>query len=682
MVASILLMSAMAGAPAADSAPDNQAAAVSETILVTGERAPRTLRNTPSSVVVFSERDIKAAGSDRLDEILERVPNVQMGSGEEGPAIRGQDSTGLLRNLFAFLGGTRPRVTVQVDGRPITYYEYVGSSAPLWDVARVEVFRSPQTTTQGRNSIAGAIFIETNDPGYEWQGKARALAGTFDTRQASVAVSGPIITDQLAIGLSGDVRLSRMASDMADGIPGADIDRDDYGVLRLKSLIEPASLPGLRIEATYAHTRSQAPQFEAARAPFRARRFPTPEPTNGVHRIKVHSATSQASYDHSERMTSMLTVSYGDADIRRFGLPGLGSTRVASRDLSAEAIARWQSDRLSLIGGVHHLRTHQDQSIDITGLRIGSGGFADRQRSLGVFGEARWRPADKISLTAGLRYQTDRQQRDGLVGEPATGILLAYDGRFDSWLPKFALQYDVSPSLSTGILIQRSYNPGGTSVSLARRAADSFGAERLWNYEGFVRASFANGKGTLSANLFRNTITDAQRTQYVPIGVGATGTLYSTEFVNVPRARTTGLEAELSLRAGTRLTMRAGIGLLRTRVIETAVVNDATLGNEFQRAPRLSAAGAIDWRPIAPVRLSAQVRHHSSYFSDDLNSPDRRIEPGTIVDLRGEYTHGPLTVFGYARNALNSFTLRYLFSATFATPNDPRELGVGIETRF
>ena len=74
-------------------------------------------------------------------------------------------------------------MTVQIDGRPITYYEYVNASASLWDLKRIEVYRSPQTTTQGRNSVAGAIFIETADPTFDWQGRARAIAGGIGTRQ-------------------------------------------------------------------------------------------------------------------------------------------------------------------------------------------------------------------------------------------------------------------------------------------------------------------------------------------------------------------------------------------------------------------------------------------------------------------------------------------------------------------
>ncbi len=648
-------------------------------IVVTGERVPRALRETPSSVVVATEEMIEATGADRMDQLLALVPNVQLGSGEEGPAIRGQDSTGLLRGLFAFLGGTRPRVTLQVDGRAVSYYEYVNGSQGLWDVERIEIFRSPQTTTQGRNSIAGAIFVETNDPGFEWEGRGRIIAGDFETRQASALVSGPLIQDQLAIRVSGDLRLSRMASDLADGIPGADIDRDDYGVARVKLLFQPEALPNARLETSYAHTRSQSPQFEAVKAPFRERRSPLPDQTNGIHKVRADSVTARLQYRLSEGLSATTTLSYGDALIRRFGLPGLGRTRADATDFSAEAHLNWRPEGpVALLVGIHHLATRQNQFIDITGLKIGAGDFRDRQSSLGLFGEATWRLSAPLAVTAGLRYQRDRQDRQGEVGI----VSIDYGETFDALLPKVSVAYDFSPSTTAGLLVQRAYNPGGTSISLQRRVQDDFEAERLWNYEAFVRSSFAGGRGTLSANLFYNDISNAQRQQAVPITLPDGSTIFPVEFANAPAAETYGLEFELGWRLGKRLSLRGGIGLLRSEVVRTVLPTDATLGRNFQRSPDLSAAGAIDWRPIDALRLSAQVRHHSGYFSDDANSPARRIEPSTVADLRAAYTAGPATLFGYVRNAFDSFYLTYLFSESFGTAGDPREVGVGVEMRF
>ncbi len=293
-----------------------------EEIVVTGERISRSLRETASSVVVITGQEIEAQAADRLDQLLATIPNVQLGSGTEAPAIRGQDSTGVVRELFAFLGGTRPRATMTIDGRAVTYSEYVNGAASAWDVDRVEVFRSPQTTTQGRNSIAGAIFVNTRDPTYRREARVRGIVGNLGTRQFSAVVSGPIVNDQIAIRVSGDLKLGRNSSKMPDGIQGADIDRDDHGLVRVKLLAEPRELPGLRIEASYVHSESQAPQFEAIRAPFKQRRTNAFEQTNGVIRTNVDSITGIIDYALNPALTSRTTLSYGKALIQRFGLAG------------------------------------------------------------------------------------------------------------------------------------------------------------------------------------------------------------------------------------------------------------------------------------------------------------------------------------------------------------------------
>src|SRR5688500_14611974 len=230
----MLAVVAAQGAEAARSAPPDD-------IVVTGERVPRSLRDTPSSVMVVTADQIDAAaGANRIEQILAFIPNVQAGSGGEGPTIRGQDTTGAMRDLPAFLGGTRPRTTLVVDGRAVGYNEFVFGIAPLWDVERVEVFRTPQTTTQGRNSIAGAIFVHTRDPTEDWEARARAITGDLRTRQLSGMASGPLVADQLAFRASGDWRRNRPASRISDRMRGADPDRDEFGLARVRLLARPA----------------------------------------------------------------------------------------------------------------------------------------------------------------------------------------------------------------------------------------------------------------------------------------------------------------------------------------------------------------------------------------------------------------------------------------------------------
>ena len=651
-------------------------------IIVTGERQDRTKSDTTSSVVVMTGEDIDAASADGIDQVLLLVPNIQLGSGGEGPTIRGLDSTGVLRDLPAFMGGTRPRATLRVDGRDVSYNEFAFGTAPLWDVARVEVFRSPQTTTQGRNSIAGAIFVETAKPTFEWEAKVRAFGTTETARQVSGVVSGPLIADQLAFRISADDRRGHSFSRISSPAVGIDPNRDDYGVLRAKLLATPSALPGFTFDATYARTSSQAPQFEGVHTPFAERR--DPNITYGIFKTRADALTLRARQVFQPDLSLRATASFGDTKIRRFAPPGFGETSIEGDDRSLELVLDWApSEAVHLLFGAHASENELDQRIDLTAARLGIGQFADRQTSFGVFGEADWEPLPRIELIVGGRYQGDRQVRSGTLGVGSRLVPIAYVGRFEAFLPKASVSYEVFEGARVGLLVQRAYNPGGTTISLATFTPDTFAAETLWAYEVFARYASPRGKLLLSGNVFRYTMHDAQRSLVREL-ISSGGTVYFAETANAPHAWSQGAELEATWRPSHSFSLSAAIGLLDTRLTEALSDADPLVGKRFQRAPSFTGNLAMKWRPAAPLLLTAQFRRGSSYFSDDTNDPTRKISPSTTADARVEWQSGGLTVFAFARNVFDNFYLTYLFTPGTgrATAGDPRELGIGLELGF
>lgn len=638
--------------------------------------------DTSSSVVVLDNTDLEAlSGADRLDQVLGGIPNLQLGSGGEGPTIRGQDTTGVLRDLPAFLGGTRPRVTLQVDGRPISYNELAFGVSGLWDLERIEVFRSPQTTTQGRNSIAGAIFIETKDPVFDWQGRVRLTAGNYDTRQASAALSGPLIPDQLASRLAGDIRRNRATSQITSPARGIDADRDEYEMLRIKLLATPAALPGLRLLGSYAHTRSQSPQIEGIKQPYRARRDRTA--SYGVFLTTVDALTLRADYPLAGRLTAKATGWLGYANIRRFAPPGFGEARNKASDAGTEFILTWTPlPDLSLVSGVAAQRNDLDQTIDLTSALLGTAEFDDRQGSFGAFGQVEAKTGS-WTLTVGLRYQRDSQKRVGLLKFRGSQLPFAFDRTYSSLLPKGSLAYAPIANLQFGITAQRAYNPGGTTISLSTFAPDTFEAERLWAYEAFARARLAGGAVQLSANVFHYEIGNAQRSVIRTLTTPG-GIVTFAEIGNAPAAWSRGAELQVLWRRSASFSLTVGLGLQRTKLTRTLSPADPLLGKEFQRAPHLTGSVGVDWRPVTTLRISGQLRHSAGYFSDDANDQLRRIGPATTADARVEWSRGPLSVALYARNLIDEFHLTYLYapSSGLATAGEPRKIGIELTAAF
>jgi outer membrane receptor protein involved in Fe transport len=575
---------------------------------------------------------------------------------------------------------------MQIDGRTVTFYELVNSTEGLWDVDRVEVFRSPQTTTQGVNSIAGAIFIHTTDPTYDYEGRARLIGGDWDRRQASALVSGPIIEDQLAFRVSGDAYRAHPSTTMFGPIDGVDLNVDRYWTTRAKLLAEPHALPGLRVLTIYAHTHAQAPQGELARPPLRKRRddfYPF-----GYFKSDVDSITNTISYPLGDALESRTTLTWGKSHFRRFAPEGYGQNQIHADDNSLESVLQWKPDEaLSAIGGLAFQTTHLRQfiNLDVTGL--GTGSFKDKQRNAGVFGELTWRATDRVTLIAGARYQSDGKKRIGVLRMTPEELPLDYDKTTRAFLPKLSATYDIDRDWRIGLLLQRAYNPGGVTLDPQHHKQLDFKPEFLWDFEAFTRASLLGGRINVNGNLFYNAMRDAQRELDFDLNAGGPAPVGLLQIISEPRARTYGAELEVTAKLSSRLTVQGGIGLLDSKVTKAIAANDPFRGKEFGGAPHFTGTAGVEWEPVRKLHLSTQIHRVAGFEGDDAENPLFRTPGWTTVDARAGWDAGRFRLFAYAQNLFNTFRV-----LAFTGPRDdpevhagliePREVGVGVEGRF
>ena len=672
--------------PSAPAEVSNSAKEIeTDEIIVNGERVKRSLKETQSSVAVFRKQDLESmAAPDRIQDVLAQVPNVLITGRRDTPVIRGQNSVGELIGLPAFLGGARPRTVMQIDGRTVTFNEFANSSEGLWDIDRVEVFRSPQTTTQGVNSIAGAVFIQTADPTYRFESRARAIGGELKRRQLSAMASGPLVDDQLAFRVAGDLYRSRSANELSGPVEGVDLNDDRYGLVRAKLLAEPHALPGLRVLLTVSHVKSQLPQAVGTRAPYHERRDDDYEA--GYFKARVDSATALISYRITPPLEWRTTFAWGDTRFRRLAPQGLGQTHINGRDQSFESILEWKPyGPVSMVGGISFQAMDLDQSIDLTATPLGTGSFKDHQPSKGIFGEMTWHPAQRLWLTGGLRYQSDRKRRTGLLTTDPE-LPIDYDKADHALLPKVSAAYDVSDDVRVGALVERAYNPGGVTLDPVIAQQVRFEPEYLWDYEAFVRADLLGGALSLNANLFYNDMRNAQRTLNFCIPIPQ-GCAEISDVANAPRGHSYGAELEADYRIAEGLRVHSGLGILRTRLTKTIKLDDPIAGKEFAASPGWTAAGSIEWEPVARLRLSSQVAHASGFHDDNAETSTERIKPWTTVDARISWRMRRFTAFAFARNLFDQFRVTF-WGGPHDDPtlevgtNEPREVGAGVDARF
>ncbi len=687
---SLLTLVLLAASPALsqDSTGRGENVTVLAPIVVTGEKVSRDLKNTASSVSIKTSREIEneKTGSATVSEVIADTPNVVFPDNVSAPIIRGQDTQGPNTGATAFFAGTVPRATINVDGHYLSYNEFIYGATSAWDVGSIEVFRGPQTTSQGANAIAGAIVVNTKDPTFTPEGAYQAEIGSYNTKRASVALSGPIVADELAARLALDYSGRDTFIDYINsGFRSAGTDQDFMEFNgRFKLLWEPAEIPGLSAKLTYSHSTANRPSQEAAAPLYEDLNHITA--TMPSWRQNTDTAILDISYDFENGVKFFNQTQVSGSDIeRRVGLVNGGDADIDQHNVSEEVRVTFgeQEDTLSGVVGLFYNHTQADEALYLTGTYGTTSRFDDQKDNLGIFTEMTYRLNDQWSLTGGLRYQRDQIQRSGTSVYAATPV--DFDETFSAVLPKASLAYAVNDDWTVGALVSRGYNPGGTSLNITAQRWEEFNEEKIWNYELFTRASLLDDRLVLNANLFYMDMKNAQYNIPMVISPGVT----HSYTINAEKAHAYGLEVGADYQLLDNLTLKASAGLLKTEIDQMSR-RTGFEGNEFAKSPGYMLTFGASWDVTEKFNISGQVRHLDGYYSDLANTSTYIIEPYTLADVRASYKfREELEVYGYVKNIFDERSPTYkqlnrgsAGSVVEASMTTPRVVGIGIKGTF
>ncbi|MGC1270008.1 MAG: TonB-dependent receptor [Croceibacterium sp.] len=186
----------------ADTATTAEAAA-SNDILVTARRRAEASQDVPLAISVVGGEALDNTGSFNVGRLQQLTPTVQYYSSNP------RNTSLSIRGIGAPFGltndGFEQGVGIYVDD---IYYSRVASATfDFLDVAQIEVLRGPQGTLYGKNTTAGAINITTNQPSFDFEGKAEVTLGNLGFKQLKAAISGPVTENVAArLALSGTSR--------------------------------------------------------------------------------------------------------------------------------------------------------------------------------------------------------------------------------------------------------------------------------------------------------------------------------------------------------------------------------------------------------------------------------------------------------------------------------------------
>lgn len=647
-------------------------------VTVTGERVARSIMETSTSVVVLDSETIEDRPRiDSTNDALARIPNVTTtGTTNFAPAVRGVDGTGPAQGADAFFAGTRPRLNVQVDGRPLSYNEVVFGDTALWDVEQVEVLRGPQSTLQGRNAIAGTVVTKTKDPTYEYEVGGRLLVGDLKTRQGSAVVSGPIVDDQLAFRLAVDRKTSDSFVNME---PFRDIDPEDFKSLTLrgKLLIEPEAIEGFSTLLTFTHTDYSGPQTEWVRQPFDAHN--SSYPPMPVFRPQSTGGIIDSSWQINENLTLEGTASVTDLRVNRYAREGEGNVEINGLEVVGEPRLRFSAlnGRLTGISGIYVFDADQDEFIDFPV----DGTFDDSTTTAAVFGEATYSLLEDLDLTLGARFEQEKRRRTGGAGPFAIDL----DETYEAFLPKFGIAWHITDDLTVGAVVARGYNGGGAGFTYNPPFESyTFDPEYVWNYEAYGRADLYGGKLALTGNVFFADYKDMQ----LPFDLNPDPAIWSIVIRNADKVVTYGAELGARWLAAPGLELFGEVGLLKTEV--TDYPGSSIEGNELPQAPAFTTDFGVIYRHESGLDFSADARFSDAYFSN-VDNPRGKTDPYFVVNSQIGYTFvndvASVRLFAFVDNIFDADE-ELLIEPGATTADDtasilrPRTFGVGLQMTF
>ncbi len=595
---------------AQDAAPVQEQAAPAEglgDIVVTAERRSENLQKVPLSVGVASGdalRAYTAGGDDTLLALSGRVPGlyVESTTGRIFPRfyIRG------LGNIDFYLGASQPVTIIQDD---VILEHVVLKSNPVFDVRQVEVLRGPQGSLFGRNTTAGIIKFDTNKPTNDFDSRASASVGSYNSVSLDAGVGGPLIKDLLSIRLSTLIQHrenyvdNRFAGVSADST--ATPRKDAMGGFDDRNVrVQLALTPGERFTLDLS---GHARWYDGTSTLFhrgalkKGSNDVSAEPRNVVsydegndnpQSYNTYGGSARATYDFGPAALTSITAyettsgySRGDTDGgagANFPVGGVangfGQSQGQIRDLdqwSQEVrLAGTPGGRFNWqVGGLYFdtrdITDFYQRGYFLTTAARNPNNWVrlhDVNTSWAGFGQVSYELVDKLTLTVGGRITEDKKRTQLLKTADTAAGVVTYRGRTDVTLKA------TKPSWDASLLYQAS-----PDVSLYTRVAEGFRgptiqgrsavfnsdfttakSETILSWEGGVKSRLLNNTLSLNATVFAYRVKDIQLNGN---DVNGNGVLF-----NADKADAYGMEAEANWKPVPNLTLGAGLSLLHSRI--------------------------------------------------------------------------------------------------------------------
>jgi iron complex outermembrane receptor protein len=638
-------------------------------VTVTAQKEPADVQKLPVSVTAVSREEMADAGVNLVRDAAIYSPNTQFSDFTarklSNPRFRGIGSS-----------PANPSITTYFDGVP--QLNSNTSSIDLLDVEQVEFVRGPQSALFGRNTLAGVINVSSMRPSLgEWSHSLSVPLSNFGSRDVRGSVSGPLVAGR--VGVSGTIGFSRRAGFTRNLVTGRDIDSREALSGKGQVLWTPSS----RWETRFIVTGERARDGDFALSDLgglRERPFEVSRDFEG-HTDRDLVATTLLTRMVGDRVTLSTTTglvrwkTQDETDLDYTPQPLL------RRDNTEESVQFTQEVRLASAPDAP-LRLSENVPMR---WQAGVFGFAQRYEQdavnsfapfvlspflafpisqhapqsalddvgVGVYGQTTSTFVDRVDLSVGARVDYERKTAAlNTFFEPAIAPdrRIEPEASFTTVSPHVSIAVRVQPGKMVYGAVGRGFKAGGFNAA-SPAGLEAYAEEHTRNFEGGAKTTWANGRVTANAAVFRIVWDDLQLNLPDP---AVPGQFY---IANVGGAVSKGAEFELRARVRPGVDVFSAVGYTNARFKAGSVSSGVPVGgNEIPNTPEYTAT--VGAQLSHTLRLNetlfarAEVTRYGAFSYDDLNTAGQGAYALANVraGLRGPYVFAELWV----RNLLDT----------------------------
>jgi len=622
-----------------------------EEVVVTARRKEEALGDVPDSLLVFGADQVEKQRINQLGDLAVLSPNIGFQQ-DNSPtsyfiSVRGITQT---RN-------TDPAVSVWIDG--VQYSNPSQLRSELFDVQQIEVLKGPQGSLYGRNAIGGAIVITTQPPTNEVDANFSASYGNADRIDATGAVSGPIIKDELLF------RAAYSYHDDSGSIQNDSLNRpvdfDTAVTLRTRLMWTPNDRLTVDVRGEYDDLEAGTYYYSITR-PL-GDPFPSDNPRSNSNTFEANPESVPISVAHArvERVAARVSYDLGWAELssvtawddtsERYGVPGEGAGGDGPGDLdftapellgnsqswSAESISEelrlsGATERIDWVAGLYFLDIDRFDTLPVYVDADGNGRLDDRPplfplgrerdiTSYAAFGQVVYSATDALDITLGGRW--DKEEQDQLDRDEG----LERSTSFSLFQPKASIAWKFDPDHLLYLTASRGFRSGGFNLPRSPFGV-IYDQEELWSYEVGYKGEFQDGRIRYNFAAFYEDIDNKQN--FVFDVLNAAQTLY-----NIPESTVYGFETDVTYQPTANLTVSLAGGWMDSE-IETfqfaelfprQSTNEVVEGNKLPQFSHWSVAATVDysrpmgdsgWDFIYHVDYSVRGDKRWNIFNDDV----------------------------------------------------------------